>query len=144
MFTGDLQISGTAMGTKMTNSSKMFMGKLECNLLYITTVKFPKLTAFHKWYWYDVFQKLRQSQRLCSFFQPIPRLFKNHNGTVWFLDTIGTIIDGHIELHQAHWFSSILDVFRYHPPHIFKSVAKGWSHESAVSVWIQIPSFAKI
>ena len=135
MFNGEhyLQISGTAMGTKMAPSyANIFMGKLERNLLQQAPVKPLSWLRFID----DIEMKWVNSRSSLDNFIELANAF--HTSIKFtvdisasnniFLDTTSKIVDGKVEfsLHTKPTDSHLyLMPSSCHPPHTFKGVPKG-------------------
>ncbi|XP_056017307.1 uncharacterized protein LOC125656461 [Ostrea edulis] len=135
MFNGEhyLQISGTAMGTKMAPSyANIFMGRLERRLLHYSPVKPLSWLRFID----DIEMKWVNGRESLDDFIEMANSFHNSikftveistsNNT--FLDTTATFRNGEIEfnLHTKPTDSHLyLMPSSCHPPHTFKGVPKG-------------------
>ena len=135
MFNGEhyLQISGTAMGTKMAPSyANIFMGKLERRLLHHAPTKPLSWLRFIddiEMKWVDGRDSLNDFiERANSFHYSIKFTVEISTSKNIFLDTTATLKDGEIEfnLHMKPTDSHLyLMPSSCHPPHTFKGVPKG-------------------
>ena len=135
MFNGEhyLQISGTAMGTKMAPSyANIFMGRLERRLLYYSPTKPLSWLRFIddiEMKWVDGRESLNDFIDMAnSFHNSIKFTVDISTSRNTFLDTTATLTNGEIEfnLHTKPTDSHLyLKPSSCHPPHTFKGVPKG-------------------
>ncbi|XP_048765266.2 uncharacterized protein LOC125673022 [Ostrea edulis] len=130
MFSGEhyLQISGTAMGTKMAPSyANIFMGRLERRLLHYSPVKFLSWLRFIYYIemkWVNGRESLDDFIEMANSFHNSIKFTSNNT----FLDTTATFRNGEIEfnLHTKPTDSHLyLMSSSCQPPYTFKGVPKG-------------------
>jgi hypothetical protein len=120
-----IQISGTAMGTKMASSySNIFMGRLERNL--------PQSAPYKSFSWLrfidDTEEKWVENRDCIDDFITFANSFHNSINSHWRYLLTSTLEDGNIRssLHTKPTDSHLyLKLSSCHPPHTFRGVPKG-------------------
>lgn len=135
MFNGEhyLQVSGTAMGTKMAPSyANIFMGNLERNLLTQSPFKPLSCLLFIdeiEMKWVDSRNNLDDFITFVnSFHHSIKFTTEISSFSNTFLDTTSTLVDGKLDLnlHTKPTYSHLyLITSSCHPPHTCKGIPKG-------------------